>query len=128
MESYKIEKCWKLQKSILGMADMEIKRDYYLHKLINRRGNGLVKIIIWLSSQPFCSELIILYQKSCRHSKYRNLVSLVVISGVLILSSNNLYFQSFKSFDFIALNSYPRKLVNQNFCKTLVCLPKTLVY
>lgn len=27
------------------MADMEIKRDYYLHKLINRRGNGLVKII-----------------------------------------------------------------------------------
>ena len=40
-----IENCNQLQKSILGSVDMEIKRDFYLNKLIKRRHNGLVKVI-----------------------------------------------------------------------------------
>lgn len=38
------EKCKILQKSFPGVV-MEIKRDYYLNKLIQRRHNGLVKVI-----------------------------------------------------------------------------------
>ena len=40
------EKCKWLQKSFLkGERDMEIKRDYYLDKLIKRQNNGLIKVI-----------------------------------------------------------------------------------
>lgn len=35
----------KLQKSIVGANRMEIKRDYYLKKMTDRKGNGLIKVI-----------------------------------------------------------------------------------
>ena len=34
-----IEKCKRLQKSLLEGTAMEIKRDYYLNKMINRKHN-----------------------------------------------------------------------------------------
>lgn len=43
--STKIEKCKKLQKSILKRFYMEIQRDFYLDKLIKRKNNCLIKII-----------------------------------------------------------------------------------
>lgn len=43
---YATEKCNKLQKSSLKECiDMEIKREYYLDKLIKRQNNGLIKVI-----------------------------------------------------------------------------------
>ena len=40
------EKCNWLQKSSLKECiDMEIKREYYLDKLIKRQNNGLIKVI-----------------------------------------------------------------------------------
>ena len=39
------EKCLKWQKSSMEAKMKEIKRDIYLNKLINRKGNGLIKII-----------------------------------------------------------------------------------
>lgn len=34
-----------LQKSIAGGFKMEIRRDFYLNKLIKRKNNGLIKVI-----------------------------------------------------------------------------------
>ena len=41
------EKCEKVQKSFIESEgkEMEIKRDFYLEKMIQRKGNGLIKII-----------------------------------------------------------------------------------
>ena len=38
----RIEKCKKLQKSILGKRAMETKCNYYLEKLIRKKGNSLI--------------------------------------------------------------------------------------
>ena len=41
----RIEKCNQLQKSIPGRKYMDIRRDFYLEKLIKRKSNGLIKVI-----------------------------------------------------------------------------------
>ena len=42
---FRIEKCIMLQKSFLGGVIMEISRDFYLQKLIQKKNNGLIKVI-----------------------------------------------------------------------------------
>ena len=53
-----------LQKNSIGVMRMEIKRDYYLNKLITKKHNGLIKVVTGMRR---CGKSYLLFELFKKH-------------------------------------------------------------